>query len=202
MISGFANAAQAIKAARGARAASNSLRRQRALSRLKPRQAAAASTPLPPPDRGFGAEVGGLIRPHNPGEWAMELGPDLLGGLAATAYAGPIAGVEDLALGVGGSFGGRFAGGALMYGLAKMRGVSPDVMRQMVGQGIGAGGFAGGFGLSMFGPRPFTEAQRRQQEEEYLNQQALEQHRLLGMAAGSPTLQNYDALLSQLVGVN
>lgn len=150
---------------------------------------------IPTPDLGFRPEVVNSFMPKGAGGWAWELGPDLLGAAAATAYAGPVAGLEDLALGVGGSFGGRMAGGGLAYGLSKLTGASPAQMRAMVQQGQGMGGMVGGLGLTMFGPRPFTDAMRKEQQEQLLAQQQAEQHRLLSMVAGSPTVQNYDALL-------
>lgn len=150
------------------------------------------------PDQGFKAEALGNVMPKGAGGWAWELGPDLLGAAAATAYAGPVAGAEDAVLGIGGSFGGRMAGSALAYGLARFTGKTPAQMRQMVQQGAGMGGMVGGMGLAYFGPRPFTDAMRKQQEEELLAQQQIHDSWLLSATASSPTAQNYDALLAQL----
>lgn len=150
---------------------------------------------IPTPDLGFRPEVIDTFMPKGAGNWALELAPDVLGAAAATAYAGPVAGLEDLALGLGGSFGGRMAGGGLAYGLSRLSGASPAQMRRAVQQGQGMGGMVGGMGLAWFGPRPFTDAMRREQQEQLLAQQQAEQHYLLSMVAGSPTLQNYDALL-------
>lgn len=151
-------------------------------------------------DRGFGREALGTVVPQGVGGWAFELGPDLLAAGAATAFAGPAAGLEEGVLGIGGSFGGRFAGSSLAYGLARLQGKSPRVMRQMVQQGAGMGGLAGGLGLSYFGPRPLTDAARRQQEEELLKQQAVQDNPLLSGAVTAPQWQNYNALLSSLGG--
>lgn len=150
------------------------------------------------PDRGFKAEALQSIMPQGAGGWALELGPDLLGAAAATAYAGPVAGVEDAVLGIGGSALGRMAGSALAYKMSHLSKSSPSAMRAMVQQGAGIGGMAGGIGAAMFGPRPFTDAMRKQQEEEFLAQQQLREHWLLSQAASSPAVQNYDALLSQI----
>jgi hypothetical protein len=151
---------------------------------------------LPIPDAGFRQEAIQTMMPKGVGGWAWELGPDVLGAAAATAFAGPTAGLEDLALGVGGSFGGRMAGGGLAYGIAKLTGKSPGQMRALVQQGQGIGGMVGGMGLTMFGPRPFTDQIRQQQQEQMLAQQQSEQHWLMSQLAGAPTVQNYDALLS------
>lgn len=155
---------------------------------------------LVPPDAGFRTEALGRVLPRGPAEWAWELGPDTLGALAATAYGGPVAGLEDLALGAGGSMGGRMAGSALAYGLARLSGASPKAMRGMVQQGAGMGGLAGGIAMPWFGPRPFTDAMRQQQEQQLLADQQIADQWLLSQAAGSPTFQNYNALLSSLAG--
>jgi hypothetical protein len=153
---------------------------------------------LPVVDAGFRPEVVGTMLPKGAGGWAWELGPDLLGAAAATAYAGPVAGLEDLALGVSGSFGGRMAGGGLAYGIAKLTGQPAAEMRRMVQQYQGMGGMVGGMGLAMFGPRPFTDQMRREQQEQLLAQQQAEQHWLMSQLTASPTVQNYDALLGGL----
>jgi hypothetical protein len=155
---------------------------------------------LPIPDAGFRAEAVQTLMPKGIGGWAWELGPDLLGAAAATAYAGPTAGLEDLVLGVGGSFGGRMAGSGLAYGIAKLSGQSPGKMRALVQQSQGLGGMVGGLGATMFGPRPFTDQMRQQQQQELLAQQQAEQHWLMSQLTGSPTVQNYDALLSGGLG--
>ena len=149
------------------------------------------------PDRGFKAEAIQTLLPQGAGGWALEVGPDLLGAAAATAYAGPVAGIEDAVLGLGGSAIGRMAGSALAYNMARLGKSSPTAMRAMVQQGAGIGGMAGGMGAAMFGPRPFTDAIRQQQQEDLLAQQQIRDNWLLSQAAASPAIQNYDALLSQ-----
>ncbi len=156
------------------------------------------------PDAGFKGEVIDKILPTKAAGWAWEVTPDALGAAAAGVYGyqnlggmgGAVAaGAEDLALGLGGSFGGRFAGAGIAYGLAKLTGANPNAMRAMVQQGTQMGGLVGGMGLAMFGPRPITDGIRRQQEEEYLNQQALQGHPLLTAGAGNPIWQNLDAAI-------
>lgn len=157
------------------------------------------------PDRGFKAEVIDTMTPQGPMGWALEVGPDLLGSTAAGVYgyqnlggAGGAAAAagEDLVLGLVGSGGGRFAGGALMRLAAQASGASPSQMRAMIAQGQSMGGLVGGMGAAYFGPRPFTDAMRQQQEEEYLRQEALQGHWALTAAAGNPIAQNIDALVA------
>lgn len=140
---------------------------------------------------------------------ATEVLPDILGATFAAASIdadpGRRAGVflEDLMLGVGGSFGGRAIGA--MGGLAthgRVRG--PQSFRtalQSAQNGAGIGGMAGGMGLAMLGPRPFldrlrAEEMERMSAEQRAREQAIyEQGLLASSLAASPRVQGIDQLL-------
>lgn len=144
---------------------------------------------------GFGPEVLRSFMPRNGAEWAMRLAPEALGAVAGYAYGGVPGAAEDLALGLGGSVLGALAGGSGAYGASRLLGQSRRARQQLMNSAAGIGDMAGSMGLSMFGPRPVTDSIRRQQQEELIAQQQAEQHRLISLVAGSPTIQNYDALL-------
>lgn len=147
--------------------------------------------------RGFGLipETLRSFMPRTGGEWAMRMAPEALGAVAGYMYGGVPGAIEDVALGVGGSALGAIVGGAGAHGVSRMLGQSHRARQQLMGSAAGFGDMAGSMGLSMFGPRPFTEQMRREQQEQLMAQQQAEKHRLISLVAGSPTLQNYDALL-------
>lgn len=161
-------------------------------------------TSRPQPELNMGSEMERALMPQGALEWGMELAPDLLSAGAAYYYGkdhdiGLEAAAEEMVYGLGGSAGGRAAGAALAF--ASRGKASPRLVRQRMQQGAGMGGFAGGFGLSMFGPRFMTDKVRKAQEEEYIQMSELQnEHPLLGSAGFSPVLQNYDALLGTFIG--
>lgn len=140
---------------------------------------------------------------------ATEVLPDILGATFAAASIdadpGRRAGVflEDLLLGVGGSFGGRALGA--LGGLAthgRVRG--PRSLRtalESAERGAGIGGMVGGYGAAMLGPRPFldrlrAEEMERMSAEQRAREQAIyEQGLLASTLAGSPRVQGIDQLL-------
>lgn len=147
------------------------------------------------------------VLPRGAGQIAMEFLPDALG-TGFTMMSLPegtplqdrmLVGAEDLTLGVGGSLGGRFLGGAA-------GGVLGRGMRMQTGAGIG--GMAGGMGLAMFGPRPIYDGiqqrlqQQAQQQQEVQMQGVFEQ----GIMAGAqqlgqgPRVTGIDNILSGFYG--
>lgn len=148
----------------------------------------------------FAQELRRNILPQNTAGWAMSLAPDIIGAAASTAYGGLPAGAESLVLGAGGSVGGRFAGSALAYGLSHATGASPRQMRINMQQAAGLGDMVGSMGLSMFGPRPLTDSMRQAQQEELIAAQGQHQNILYNQLAGSPMIQDYNALLSHFAG--
>lgn len=156
-----------------------------------------------------GQALRNAVIPRGAGSIALEFLPDVLGASLTAASIdgdpGQRAGLflEDLLLGVGGSFGGRAIGA--MGGLAthgRVRG--PQSLRtalQSAETGAGIGGMAGGMGLAMLGPRPFldrlrAEEMERMSAEQRAREQAIyEQGLLASSLAGSPRVQGFDQLL-------
>lgn len=146
---------------------------------------------------GFLPEVARSVMPQSGMDWAMRLAPEALGAAAGFAYGGVPGALEELGLGLGGSLitaGGTAAGA---YGVSRALGQNRRARQQLMNSSAGIGDMAGGMGFSMFGPRPFTDAMRREQEELYLAQQQAAQQAgpVYDLLAGSPALQNYNALL-------
>jgi hypothetical protein len=143
---------------------------------------------------GFGPEVLRSFMPRSGTEWAMRLAPEALGIAAGYAYGGVPGAVEEGGLGFGGSVIGAVIGGGGAYGISRAMGQNRRARQQMMNSAAGLGDMVGSMGFSFLGPRPFTDEMRRKQQEEFIAQQQAEQHRLLAMTAGAPSLQNLDAL--------
>lgn len=136
--------------------------------------------------------------PEGPGNWALEVGPDL--GIAAIVGAtsgNPLLGLEDGVLGLGGSFGGRAAGALIGGMVGGRRGAATGAM---------VGGITGGFGVPMLAPRPIADGWRREEEARLLAEQQLREQGIFeqGILAGAqrlatgPRVQTADALAAQL----
>lgn len=166
---------------------------------------------------GLGRLAGALLKrsvlPQGAGAIAMEFAPDALG-TAFTMMSLPqgtplqdrlLVGAEDLALGVGGSLGGRALGG---LGNGMLNRGSMQRMAGAIESGAGMGGMAGGMGLAMFGPRPMYDNIQKRLEEQARQQQEAQMQGVFeqGLMAGAqqlgqgPRITGIDNILSGFYG--
>lgn len=165
-----------------------------------------------------GALIKKLALPQSAGEWALEVGPEVLfaGFAGASLPEGTplqdrlLIAAEDLTLGLGGSIGGRVAGAGLGQGFSSgaRRGLNSEGLKQAMSMGAMAGGMAGGMGVPMLAPRPFAahlqaKAEQQMAAEQAARDQGIFEQGLMASAqymADSPRVQGIDGVLAQLYG--
>lgn len=156
------------------------------------------------------------VLPKGAGHMAMEFLPDALGA-GFTMMSLPegtsiqdraLVFAEDSVLGVGGSLGGRLAGG-VGGGMLHRRGKGGifggvHARANAMEAGAGIGGMAGGMGLAMFGPRPIYDGierrlqQQAQQQQDAQMQGVFEQGLMAGAGqiAQGPRITGIDNMLA------
>lgn len=160
-----------------------------------------------------GALIKKLALPQSAGEWALEVGPEVLfaGFAGASLPEGTplqdrlLMAAEDLTLGLGGSMGGRVLGAGVGGRLANG---SVSKMASAMGTGAMAGGMVGGMGVPMLAPRPFAahlqaKAEQQMAAEQAARDQGIFEQGLMASAqymADSPRVQGIDGVLAQLYG--
>lgn len=160
-----------------------------------------------------GALIKKVALPQSAGEWAMEVGPELLfAGMAgaslpegASLQDRLLMAAEDLTMGLGGSMGGRVLGAGIGGGLNRG---SVGKMASAMGTGAMAGGMVGGMGVPMLAPRPFAahlqaKAEQQMAAEQAARDQGIFEQGLMASAqyvADNPRVEGADQLLMQLYG--